>query len=136
MKVNFNKEEKNVNGLTLTSGDFETMVKKRQQCLSEMEELINKAFADYDGGMFLIIRVNEDENGMPIGAKTTVGGVGGLESQIALIKNTKKAIDNVVDDTVKLVSKNPEAMLAFLDALLEEAKEDLEGFNKESRGKK
>lgn len=136
MKVNFNKEEKNVNESTMTSGDFETMVKKRQQRLSEMEELINKAFADYDGGMFFIVRVNEDENGMPIGTKTTVGGVGGLESQVALIKNTKNATDRLVDDTVKLVSKNPEAMLAFLDVLLEEAKEDLESFNKESRGNK
>lgn len=107
------KKKKNSTVPTMNAGSFEDMMKARAKELPELEKSIEKFFKDYDGGLVLMMKVNEDENGEPVGMETNIVGTVQMASQIRLIKNLDRIKDKLIEDLLEAVKDNPEAMITL-----------------------
>lgn len=130
-KINLNKgkDGKNKKILGMSGGSYEDLIKKRKEMLPKLQKDIEDFFEDWNGEVFAIVRVNEDENGDPIGANISMGGAGTSESQIAL----SKALEEASNDAIKLLAEgvasldNPQDMMRAIKevvGLLNGDKED------------
>lgn len=126
MKVNFNGKDGNKSGSKLVRGDYEAMIKMRAKQLPEIEATINEALADYDGSMIAIIRIHEDENGKSERTQVMIGGVSHLGNHISLGKGLMQAADELRDNLIESCKGEPKALMAIMQAMMEEIINDKE----------
>lgn len=127
MKADFGRNKKSKGSKTfiseVSSGDFEHMMKHREDHLPEIEKQINKVLKDYDGGSITIIVQREDENGMPDHTELLMAGTASIESQIAMAQAIRKAADSAMEVLMESCKGNTSAMLRLAALMMDEIKE-------------
>lgn len=122
MKINFNdNQKKNKSQLVaeLSEGSYEDMLNIRKKKLPEIQENIQDIFKDYDGEFLTIVKQHEDENGDPEATTIFIGGVAGMKSQLAMLKNLEQAKKSLIDSMLKAVSGNHRATLQMMELMAE-----------------
>lgn len=101
----------------MQTGSTAAMFATRKKMLPKLEEHIDKALADYDGGAITIITVKENSKGEPIGSNVLVTGVTGIESQLKLTEALDSAQEGIIKTVVKSAGDDPDKLKAVISAI-------------------
>jgi hypothetical protein len=126
MKLNFDKNTSGKKVSSLSVGDYQKMVDMRKERLSDFQETIQGLMDNYEGQNMAILIVKEDENGLPIGTRELLLGVGRMESEIELSKALHKTSKDAIDLLFEQVDGNSEATKHLVKLLLEVLNEEEE----------
>lgn len=97
---------------------FEEMMRMRKKSMPEFKKAINKEFKDYGGEMVAIIRVMEDENGMPTTTSVYIGGAASLQAQVSLARGLDRTANEFKETLLDICKDNPEALLSVAKDML------------------